>query len=78
MLSALALGSAVGALGNGSGARANKRDVFGQKIADFQARSFEIADFYTRIEAARMMLYNACWVKDHFDQDFRWEASMAK
>jgi alkylation response protein AidB-like acyl-CoA dehydrogenase len=76
-ISALALGTAVGAFEMGL-ERAKKRDVFGQKIADFQAKSFEIADFYARIEAARMMLYKACWVKDHLNQDYRLEASMAK
>ncbi len=76
-ISALALGTAVGAFEMGL-EHAQKRDVFGQKIVDFQAKSFEIADFYARIEAARMMLYKACWVKDQLQQDFRLEASMAK
>ncbi|MDZ7334738.1 MAG: acyl-CoA dehydrogenase family protein [candidate division KSB1 bacterium] len=76
-ISALALGTAVGAFELGL-ERAKKRDVFGQKIADLQAKSFEIADFYARIEAARMMLYRACWVKDQLQQDFRLEASLAK
>lgn len=76
-ISALALGTAVGAFELGL-ERAKKRDVFGQKIADLQAKSFEIANFYARIEAARMMLYRACWVKDQLQQDFRLEASLAK
>ncbi len=76
-ISALALGTAVGAFEMGL-EHAQKRDVFGQKIVDFQAKSFEIADFYARIEAARMILYKACWVKDQLQQDFRLEASMAK
>ncbi len=76
-ISALALGTAVGAYELGL-ERARKRNVFGQKIADLQAKSFEIADFYARIEAARMMLLKACWIKDQLQQDFRLEASMAK
>lgn len=76
-ISALALGTAVGAFEMGL-ERAKKRDIFGQKIVDFQAKAFEIADFYAKIEAARMMLYKACWVKDQLNQDFRLEASMAK
>ncbi len=76
-ISALALGTAVGAFEMGL-ERAKKRDIFGQKIVDFQAKSFEIADFFARIEAARMMLFKACYVKDHLDHDFRLEASMAK
>ncbi|MDZ7265601.1 MAG: acyl-CoA/acyl-ACP dehydrogenase [candidate division KSB1 bacterium] len=76
-ISALALGTAAGAFEMGL-QHAQKRDVFGQKIADFQAKSFEIANFYARMEAARMMLYKACWTKDQMQQDFRLEASMAK
>jgi alkylation response protein AidB-like acyl-CoA dehydrogenase len=76
-ISALALGTAAGAFEMGL-ERVKKRDVFGQKIADFQAKSFEIADFYSRIEAARMMMYRACWAKDQLKRDFRLEASLAK
>lgn len=76
-ISALALGTAVGAFEMALD-RAKKRDIFGQKIAAFQAKSFELADFYSKIEAARMMLYKACWVRDHTDKDFRLEASVAK
>ncbi len=77
-ISALALGTAIGAFELAM-ERAKKREIFGQKLADLQAKSFEIADLYSRIEAARMMLFKACWVKDHLQQqDFRLEASMAK
>jgi len=76
-ISALALGTAIGAFELAM-ERAKKREIFGQKLADLQAKSFEIADLYSRIEAARMMLFKACWVKDQLQQDFRLEASMAK
>jgi alkylation response protein AidB-like acyl-CoA dehydrogenase len=56
---------------------AQKREIFGRKIVDFQAKSFEIADFYARIEAARLMLWKACWTMDK-GVDFRLESSMAK
>lgn len=75
-ISALTLGTAVGAFELGVG-HAAKREVFGRKIAYYQAKSFEIADFYSRIEAARLVLYKACWAKDRGD-DFRLESSMAK
>ncbi|GKT09287.1 acyl-CoA dehydrogenase family protein [Desulforhabdus sp. TSK] len=75
-ISALTLGTAVGAFELGVG-HAAKREVFGRKIASYQAKSFEIADFYSRIEAARLVLYKACWKKDRGD-DFRLESSMAK
>ena len=75
-ISGLTLGTAVGAFEAGLD-RAKKREIFGQKIADFQAKSFEIADFFTRIEAARLLVLKAGWIKDQ-GQDFRMEASMAK
>lgn len=75
-ISALTLGTAVGAFAAGLD-RAKKREIFGQKIADFQAKGFEIADFFTRIEAARLMVWKASWAKDQ-GGDFRMEAAMAK
>lgn len=75
-ISGLTLGTAVGAFEAGLD-RAKKREIFGQKIADFQAKSFEIADFFTRIEAARLLVLKAGWTKDQ-GKDFRMEASMAK
>lgn len=75
-MSGLTLGTAVGAFEAGLD-RAKKREIFGQKIADFQAKSFEIADFFTRIEAARLLVLKAGWTKDQ-GKDFRMEASMAK
>jgi alkylation response protein AidB-like acyl-CoA dehydrogenase len=75
-ISGLTLGTAVGAFEAGL-ERAAKREIFGQRIADFQAKSFEIADFYTRIQAARLLVLKAGWTKDQ-GKDFRLEASMAK
>ena len=75
-ISGLTLGTAVGAFEAGL-ERASKREIFGQRIADFQAKSFEIADFFTRIQAARLLVLKAAWTKDQ-GNDFRLEASMAK
>jgi alkylation response protein AidB-like acyl-CoA dehydrogenase len=75
-ISALTLGTAAGAFELALD-HARRRDIFGEKIANFQAKSFEIADFHSRIEAARLMVWKACWAKDQ-GQDFRLEASMAK
>jgi alkylation response protein AidB-like acyl-CoA dehydrogenase len=75
-ISALTLGTAVGAFELGLD-HARKRDIFGQKMVNFQAKSFEIADLYTRMEAARLVVWKACWAKDQ-GKDFRLEASMAK
>jgi butyryl-CoA dehydrogenase/acyl-CoA dehydrogenase len=57
--------------------RAREHKLFGKKIIDFQAKAFELADFYARIEAARLMLWKACWAIDK-RKDFRLESSLAK
>ena len=75
-ISGLTLGTAVGAFEAGL-ERASKREIFGQRIADFQAKSFEIADFFSRIQAVRLLVLKAGWTKDQ-GNDFRLEASMAK
>jgi len=75
-MSGLTLGTAVGAFEMGLD-RAKKRQIFGRKILDFQAKAFEIAEFFTRIDAARLMVWKAAWFKDE-GKDFRLEASMAK
>jgi alkylation response protein AidB-like acyl-CoA dehydrogenase len=75
-ISALTMGTAAGAFEMGLN-HARKREIFGKKIVDFQAKSFEIADYFSRIEAARLVLWKACWLKDT-GRDFRLESSMAK
>ncbi len=44
---------------------AQERKQFGQPIFDFQAIQFKLADMATEIEAARNLLYKACWLKDN-------------
>lgn len=75
-ISALTLGTAAGAFRNALG-HARKRMIFGKRVIDFQAKSFEAADFYSRMEAARLVLWKTCWEKDS-GRDFRLGASMAK
>jgi alkylation response protein AidB-like acyl-CoA dehydrogenase len=75
-IAALTLGTAAGAF-DLAVKRAVKRTVFGRPIADFQAKSFEIADLHAGIEAARLMLWKACWKVDQ-GAEFREEASLAK
>jgi alkylation response protein AidB-like acyl-CoA dehydrogenase len=75
-IAALTLGTAAGAF-DLAVKRAVKRTAFGRRIADFQAKSFEIADLHAGIEAARLMLYKACWKVDR-GMEFREEASLAK
>ena len=43
---------------------AREREAFGQKIGEFQGTSFKIADMKTRIEAARLLIYNAGMAKE--------------
>lgn len=56
---------------------AKTREAFGQKIASFQVNAFKLADCATEIEAARGLLYKACWLKDQ-GRGFAKEAAMAK
>lgn len=75
-ISALTLGTAVGAFDMAFD-RANRRKIFGKTIIEFQAKAFEFADFYARIEAARLMLWRACEAMDN-GRDFRQVSSLAK
>lgn len=54
-----------------------ERKQFGKAISTFQASAFKLADCATEIEAARNLLYRACWLKDH-GKPFSKEAAMAK
>lgn len=75
-ISALTLGTAVGAF-DLAFERACKREIFDKKIVEFQAKAFEIADFYARLEAARLVLWKGCSVMDA-GGDFRQDSSLAK
>jgi alkylation response protein AidB-like acyl-CoA dehydrogenase len=75
-IAALTLGTAVGAFELAL-EHARKRKIFGQPIAEFQAKSFEAADFHAKIESARLMLWKACWKMDQ-NENFRQESSLAK
>ncbi|MCI7301955.1 MAG: acyl-CoA dehydrogenase family protein [Clostridiales Family XIII bacterium] len=54
-----------------------ERTQFGRKIKDFQAISFTIAGMATKLEAARLLTYQAAYLKDT-GQDASKAASMAK
>jgi alkylation response protein AidB-like acyl-CoA dehydrogenase len=75
-ITAIALGTALGAFEMALG-HARRREIFGRKIVEFQAKEFEMADLYARMEAARLMLWKACWAIDE-GRDFRMESSVAK
>jgi alkylation response protein AidB-like acyl-CoA dehydrogenase len=58
-----------------------EREAFGQKIGEFQGISFKLADMKTRIEASRLLVYNAALAKEHAKKAggrYTLEASMAK
>src|SRR6185436_4701288 len=42
---------------------AKQREAFGQKIGEFQGIQYKIADMKTRIEASRLLTYNAALAK---------------
>ncbi len=56
---------------------ATERAQFGQKISTFQAIQWKIADSYTELEAARLLLMQAAFRKEQ-GLPFAKEASMAK
>lgn len=56
---------------------AREREQFGSPIFDFQAVSFKLADMATRIEAARLLVYQAAWLKENGLSCGK-QASMAK
>ena len=58
-----------------------EREAFGQPIGAFQGTGFKIADMKTRIEAARLLTYNAAVAKENSKKTgerYTLEASMAK
>jgi alkylation response protein AidB-like acyl-CoA dehydrogenase len=44
-------------------AYALEREQFGRRIADFQAIQWKLADMATEIDAARLLVYRAAWLK---------------
>src|SRR5213592_1494420 len=56
---------------------AKERDAFGQKIADFQAIQWKVADMATEIEAARLLTYRAAQLED-LGRRHTYESSVAK
>jgi alkylation response protein AidB-like acyl-CoA dehydrogenase len=60
---------------------AGEREAFGQPIGAFQGTGFKIADMKTRIEASRLLIYNAAIAKEKSKEGggrYSLEASMAK
>ena len=83
VLSGGRIGIASQALGIAGGAfelavaYAKEREAFGKPIAQHQAIAFKLADMATDIEAAKLMVYRAAWLKDQ-DKDYDAASAMAK
>lgn len=75
-IAALALGIAKGAL-EAAITYAKERHQFGQPIAHFQGISFKLADMATDIEAAELLIGQACALKNN-GSDVTKHAAMAK
>jgi alkylation response protein AidB-like acyl-CoA dehydrogenase len=54
------------------------RRQFGQRLADFQALQFKLADMATELDAARLMLWRAASSLDRGDPDATLHCAMAK
>jgi alkylation response protein AidB-like acyl-CoA dehydrogenase len=76
-VAAMSIGVAQGALDEAI-KYAKERKQFGQRIADFQAISFMIADMATKLQAAKELVYRAAQLKDIGSPEAGPAASMAK
>jgi len=59
-------------------AYAGEREQFGNRICDFQAIQFKLADMATELQAARLMLYDAARALDDNDPERTKSSAMAK
>jgi short-chain 2-methylacyl-CoA dehydrogenase len=75
-VAAMSVGLAQGALDEAL-AYAKQRRAFGRPIAKFQAIQMKLADMSTEIEAARLLTYEAAWLKDQ-GRSFTLTAARAK
>ncbi len=77
------IGIAAQALGIAGGAYelalaySKEREAFGKPISRHQAIAFKLADMATDIEAAKLLVYRAAWLKDQ-KMDYNQASSMAK
>ena len=76
----------VGAFSLGMGLRAlslaleyaRDRDMFGQKLIDFQVSQFKLAEMKIKLDAASLLVYRAAWLADLGEEKSTLEASAAK
>jgi alkylation response protein AidB-like acyl-CoA dehydrogenase len=75
-IGAMAVGLAQAAF-EAASAYAREREAFGKPIGAFQSVANMIADMAAGIDAARLMVYRAAWLKDQ-GRPYRMEAAAAK
>ncbi len=75
-IGALSVGTALGAYEKALH-YSSEREAFGKPIHKFQSVSFKIADMATEIEASKLLVYHAAWMKDQGISVAK-EAAMAK
>jgi alkylation response protein AidB-like acyl-CoA dehydrogenase len=75
-IGALAIGLAQAAYEAAIG-YAKEREAFGQPIANYQAIQWMLADAATEIQAARLIVYYAAWLKQN-NKPYTQQAAMAK
>ena len=75
-IGALSIGTAIGAYEKAL-KYSIERNAFNKPIHEFQSISFKLADMATKIEASKLLVYHAAWLKDQ-GQKINKEASMAK
>jgi acyl-CoA dehydrogenase len=76
----------VGAFALGMGKRAlslalgfaKSREMFGQKLIDFQVSQFKLAEMKVYLDAASLLIYRAAWLADQAQEKTTLEASAAK
>ncbi|HZI25510.1 MAG TPA: acyl-CoA dehydrogenase family protein, partial [Chryseolinea sp.] len=77
------IGIASQALGIASGSYelalkySKERKAFGKNLSEHQAIQFKLAEMATKIDAARLLVHQAAWLKDQ-NKDFVKAAAMAK
>ena len=69
-IAAQAVGLAQGAL-EAAASYAKQRRAFGKTIGEFQAIQFMLADMQTEIEAARLLVWQAAWLRDEMRDNVR-------
>ena len=75
-IAAMAVGMAQGAY-EAALSYSKERKQFGKPISEFQAIQFKLADMATEIDAARLLMFRAAWMKDE-GMTTTLESSMAK